>query len=75
MVILQIGENAGRVWSVLDQCVEITISRLKSELDIQDPALFAAIGWLAREGKIFCCDRDGELYLSNKMNPEFYHFG
>lgn len=75
MILLKIGENAGRIWEVLDQTTEITFAQLKNRLNMEENALYAAIGWLAREGKIFCCQKHGDLYLSNKCVPGFYHFG
>ena len=40
-----IGLNAGAVWNALNEA-EVLVTKLK------DKELYAAIGWLAREGKI-----------------------
>jgi hypothetical protein len=47
-----IGETAGRVWQLLQQRNEITISQIPKALG-EPPALtYQALGWLAREGKV-----------------------
>ena len=49
----QIGVYAGQVWQVLNQAVAMGTKQLKKESKLKtDKELFAAIGWLAREGKI-----------------------
>lgn len=47
-----IGKMAGKVWTVLDKNGEMTIAKLKNELKADVFTLNAAIGWLAREGKL-----------------------
>ncbi len=70
-----IGENAGKLWCVLERNTELTVSQMKdlSELDSAD--LYAAIGWLAREGKIFCREQNGDLYFSNRYIQGSFVFG
>ncbi len=47
-----IGLNAGAVWNALDQAEVLGTKQLKKVTKLKDKELFAAIGWLAREGKI-----------------------
>lgn len=48
-----IGLNAGSVWAALDAAVALDTKQLKKIAKIKtDKELFAALGWLAREGKI-----------------------
>lgn len=48
-----IGVNAGKVWQVLNDAVVMGTKQLKKATKLKtDKELFAAIGWLAREGKI-----------------------
>lgn len=47
-----IGANAGAVWQVLNAAEAMGIKQLKKDTKLKDKELFAAIGWLAREGKI-----------------------
>lgn len=48
-----IGVNAGQIWQVLNDAVAMGTKQLKKEAKLKtDKELYAAIGWLAREGKI-----------------------
>jgi hypothetical protein len=47
-----IGEMAGKVWTALDNNGEMTIAKIKNEIKADVFTLNAAIGWLAREGKL-----------------------
>lgn len=62
-----IGLNAGRVWGALDEAESLGTKQLKKVAKIKnDKELFAALGWLAREGKVeFSESEDGkELIVS-----------
>lgn len=52
MNIEQIGNNAGLVWNALNEADVLGIKQLKKITKLKDKEVFAAIGWLAREGKI-----------------------
>jgi hypothetical protein len=47
-----IGVNAGTVWVALNEARALTIKQLRKETKLKDKEVFAAIGWLAREGKV-----------------------
>ena len=48
-----IGLNAGRVWAALNEAEAVGTKQLKKIAKLKnDKELFAALGWLAREGKI-----------------------
>lgn len=47
-----IGENAGKIWRLLNNNCRWTYEELKEKSGLSDRDLNAAIGWLAREGKI-----------------------
>lgn len=47
-----IGANAGAVWTVLNDAEAMGTKQLKKAAKLKDKELFAAIGWLAREGKL-----------------------
>lgn len=51
-LITSIGKNAGMVWRALDIWGEATGPALARLARLQDHDLYAAIGWLAREGKL-----------------------
>jgi Winged helix-turn-helix domain (DUF2582) len=48
----EIGKAAGRIWSVLDEKGELSVTQLKKEVAAKAPYFDWAIGWLAREDKI-----------------------
>lgn len=63
-----IGVNAGQVWQVLNEAVAMGTKQLKKAAKLKsDKELYAAIGWLAREGKITIQtnpDDDKELMIT-----------
>ncbi|MCI9286244.1 MAG: winged helix-turn-helix domain-containing protein [Muribaculaceae bacterium] len=62
-----IGLNAGSVWAALNEADAVDTKQLKKMAKLKnDKELFAALGWLAREGKVnFVASEDGkELIVS-----------
>ena len=63
-----IGENAGIVWRLLNNGERWEYEQLKNASGLSDRDLNLAIGWLARENKIFferSKEQDNEyMYLS-----------
>lgn len=47
-----IGTNAGTVWVALSTAEALGLKQLKKITKLKDKEVYAAIGWLAREGKI-----------------------
>lgn len=47
-----IGYNAGAVWTALAAAEAMGLKQLKKVTKLKDKEVFAAMGWLAREGKI-----------------------
>ena len=47
-----IGAWAGLVWNALNETDVLSLKQLKKITKLKDKEAFAAIGWLAREGKI-----------------------
>lgn len=54
-----IGAWAGLVWNALSEADVLGLKQLKKITKLKDKETFAAIGWLAREGKV-----------SIQVNPE-----
>ena len=52
MEINNIGNNAGLVWNALNSNGKMTETKLKKETGLASTEFFAALGWLAREGKL-----------------------
>jgi hypothetical protein len=46
-----IGDTAGKVWHAL-AAEPLTMAALKKSVDAPEEAVLAALGWLAREGKL-----------------------
>jgi len=49
---IKIGENAGKIWSILNLEGEIDILNISKLTKIEEKDTYLAIGWLAREKKI-----------------------
>jgi len=63
-MIEKIGINAGKVWTVLDEMGRQNVKDVKKTTNLTNKDLYAAIGWLAREGKVAMEEVDKELYIS-----------
>ncbi len=61
----KIGLNAGLVWRKLNENGSFPIQELARKLDLgaEDTAL--AIGWLARENKVYLERKNGVHYVKN----------
>ncbi|MDE7376549.1 MAG: winged helix-turn-helix domain-containing protein [Muribaculaceae bacterium] len=44
--------NAGALWNVLNDAESMGIKQIKKVTKLKDKEVYAAIGWLAREGKL-----------------------
>ena len=66
----RIGSNAGKVWRILKEKGELSMSTLCHELGLTFEDVAIAIGWLARENKILLRKKEGMLYASIE-NVEF----
>jgi hypothetical protein len=59
-----IGTTAGAVWTALSTSGKLNIKDLKKATKIKtDKALFSALGWLAKEGKLVFEGADDELIV------------
>lgn len=52
MLTVQIGEDAGIVWRALEGKGNMNLEELQDVTDLDALAICAALGWLAREGKV-----------------------
>lgn len=60
-----IGTNAGKVWTSLNEMGKMDIKTLKKATKLRtDKELYAAIGWLAKEGKLVFDESGEELAVS-----------
>lgn len=59
------GTNAGLVWSVLNEGGKMNVKAVKKATKIKaDKDLYAAFGWLAKEGKLAFEEVEGDLFVS-----------
>jgi hypothetical protein len=58
----RIGETAGKVWRVLGQHKEVSLSQIPKLIGEKDTVAYQALGWLACEDKIqYRTDRNRTL--------------
>ena len=70
----EIGNDAGRIWTALNEIEEISIPELARLLNISVECAAMAAGWLARENKICIERKNGLIALSNEKHFPF-NFG
>lgn len=52
MTVEVIGTNAGLIWQALANADALGVKQIKKVTKLKDKEVFAALGWLAREGKV-----------------------
>jgi hypothetical protein len=57
-------EAAGKTWRFLGQNGEVSVSKLPKELKENEPLVFQALGWLAREDKINYSIKNRRTFVS-----------
>ncbi|MBD5238941.1 MAG: winged helix-turn-helix domain-containing protein [Bacteroidales bacterium] len=57
MTVEQIGTNAGEVWKAISEG-NTSIKAIKKATKLKEKEIFAAVGWLAREGKVTLGEHD-----------------
>lgn len=58
------GINAGKIWTILDEKGKQNIKDLKKTTKFTDKNLYAALGWLGREGKIIIEKSGKDIFIS-----------
>ena len=59
-----IGLWAGMIWNALDAEGTLSVKKIKKATKLKDKEIFAALGWLSREGKINLADDDTDVMVS-----------
>lgn len=59
-----IGSWAGLVWNALNENSPLSLKQVKKATKLKEKELYAAMGWLGREGKLSFEEAEGELVLS-----------
>ncbi len=52
MNVEEIGTNAGLVWNALNEADALGVKQIRKITKLKEKEVYAALGWLAREGKI-----------------------
>lgn len=60
----QIGVNAGLVWDSLSKNGASSIKDLRKATKLKEKDLYAALGWLAREGKIAFNELEADIEVA-----------
>lgn len=60
----KIGELAGQVWQTLDKRTDLSIQEMARMLSENVIDVAMAVGWLAREDKLFFRTKDNMTYVS-----------
>ena len=60
----KIGTDAGQIWKVLDEEGVKGIKELKKITKLSEKEVYAAIGWLAREEKLFFDKNEDDTTVS-----------
>ena len=58
----EIGTDAGKIWKILDIWGDADLKTLKRLSNLDETKVYAALGWLARENKIWI-DENHRYYL------------
>lgn len=67
MINSEIGENAGRIWQILNEKGELSLKQIKKDLKIKKgDDLFLALGWLFREDKLIMREDGADSFVSLK---------
>ena len=64
MIIEVIGSWAGLEWNTLEGVESMNFKALKKATKLREKDLYAAFGWLGREGKLNITEVEGEIVLS-----------
>ncbi len=64
MNIEMIGSWAGLVWNALNEVESLNLKQVKKATKLKEKELYAAIGWLGREGKLNVAEVEGEIVLA-----------
>ena len=60
-----IGTNAGKVWNALHDGGKMSLKALKkATMEKRLFLLYAALGWLAKEGKLAFEETDNDIFVS-----------
>ena len=59
-----IGNWAGLVWTALNEQGKLGVKGLKKATKLKEKEIYAALGWLAREGKVSVEDTETDVMVA-----------
>lgn len=68
----RIGENAGRIWHVLNGVEDVTIRDLSHILSLSETDVALALGWLARENNVYISKKQETYFISNGSKSSLF---
>ena len=66
-----VGVNAGKIWQVLNEVDRISIPELARKVNLSVESTALAVGWLARENKVFIERKNGLVEVYNESHMTF----
>ena len=70
-IVEECGRNAGRIWETLQSQGPMPETKLMNITKLKEHEFYAAVGWLARENKIF---KDGVTFKLGNTNLTYKDF-
>ena len=59
-----LGSWAGLVWTALNENGTMSMKGLKKATKLKEKEIFAALGWLGREGKLVIAEGEADIGIS-----------
>lgn len=66
-----VGTNAGKVWHALNKVSGISIPELARKLNLSVESTALAVGWLARENKVYIERKNGLIEICSENHFDF----
>ena len=59
-----IGTWAGEVWNALNEQGTLVVKQIKKATKLKEKEIYAALGWLGREGKVNIAEDEKDVMVS-----------
>lgn len=71
----EVETNAGNIFILLSSNKNLSIREIGDYTNCKDRAIFLALGWLLKENKIICFEKNGSLSIESKSGclTEIYY--
>ncbi len=71
----EVGKHAGNILMLLSGKGNLSIREIGEQTQCKDKLIYLALGWLLRENKIECFEKDGSIcvkFNSNTLTEIYY---